>query len=177
VIAPPNGFVSTRVLKLNVGFLLNESPGTSRQVDFDVPPITIDQDLPLAYLRGTLRISRATEGILVQGVLESATEGECRRCLAPITVPLTLHLEELFAQHPNHNTVFYVAEDGILDLTPLLREEAIVAIPIAALCRPDCAGLCDQCGHNLNFGPCECQQEDIDPRLAVLLQLRNPDSL
>jgi hypothetical protein len=45
---PPNGFVSNRVLKLNVGFLLSQGLGTSREVDFDVPALAVDDELKVA---------------------------------------------------------------------------------------------------------------------------------
>ena len=38
------------------------------------------------------------------------------------------------------------------------------------LCKPDCAGLCDGCGANLNHEKCNCKKP-VDPRWAVLEQL------
>ncbi len=174
---PPNGFVSNRVLKLNVGFLLSQSLGTHRDVDFDVPPLAIDDELKLAFLRGSLRLSRTTEGILVQGTLTSALEGECRRCIQKVEVPLSISIEELFAHHPGKTieSEFRVDDDAVLDLTPLVREEIIVSTPLAPLCKPECAGLCPVCGQNLNIGQCDCIVDDIDPRLAILMQLKNKD--
>ena len=46
----------------------------------------------------------------------------------------------------------------------------ILSMDTKCLCRPDCAGLCDRCGANLNLGPCRCQKPR-DPRMAVLEQL------
>ncbi|MFC1961202.1 DUF177 domain-containing protein [Chloroflexota bacterium] len=175
---PPNGFVSNRVLKLNAGFLLSQSLGTSRNVDFDVPELIVTSDLTLAFLRGVLRLSRTTEGVLVQGELNTALDGECRRCLTPVTQHITLDLEELFIHNPDEaqaDTTFVIADDAVLDLTPLLREEIIVNTPLALLCKTDCAGLCLHCGQNLNNSLCECETDDIDPRFAVLLQLKNQE--
>jgi len=64
-----------------------------------------------------------------------------------------------------------VSDDGWLDLTPLLREQAWVALPMKPLCRPDCKGLCPQCGANLNLESCTCESVKIDPRLALLKDL------
>ncbi len=172
---PHNGFVSNRVLKVNIGFLLTESIGTSRDFTFEVPPLAVSDDLKLAYLRGTLRFGRTREGILVQGTLDTAVEGECRRCLEVLPLPLQLTIEELFSTNPDSSTEFKIGEDAILDLTPLLREESIVSTPFAPLCKPDCAGLCPECGHNLNLGLCECQLDQIDPRFAALQKLLKPD--
>lgn len=166
--APDHHFVNRRVLKINVGFLLAEGVGYYRDIVIDLPRVQLDDDLTLDFLRGTLRLSRNSRGILVQGGLETHVLSECTRCLRPILVPVMLELEELFASPPSTLMAYSVAETGILDLAPLVREEAILAVPMVALCRPDCAGLCPQCGHDLNEGPCECVRERIDPRFEIL---------
>jgi len=61
-----------------------------------------------------------------------------------------------------------VGEDGMIDLAPLVRELSLLSVPIKVLCRPDCQGLCQECGANLNLGECGCATDDIDPRFAVL---------
>ena len=160
-------FVNPRVLKINVGFLLAQGPGYQRTVELDIPLIHI-ADLELEYLRGDVRLSRNSRGVLVQGELETSVVAECSRCLAATTYPVTVTLEELFAFPEPLDTVYAVDETGILDLAPLLREEVIVSTPMVVLCHPDCAGLCPQCGQNLNKGTCDCEQDDIDPRLAIL---------
>ena len=76
---------------------------------------------------------------------------------------IEIELEELYAFPASPVSEFSVGEDGILDLGPLLRDEAIIADTRGMLCRPDCKGLCPDCGANLNEGPHECA-EAIDPR-------------
>jgi uncharacterized protein len=165
-----NGFVGSRVLKLNVGFLLAGGAGHSHMTEFDVPPVRVADDVDLAYLRGGLRLSRTKEGILVQGVLHLGLDSECYRCLTPLQRDLKLEIEELFASETSAVPMaeFSVGEDGILDLA---RAEAIIADERGALCRPDCMGLCPDCGANLNNGACNCRQDEIDPRMAKLKQL------
>jgi uncharacterized protein len=169
----PNGFVNKRILKMQVGFLLSESAGQSRETEFDVPTLRVAEDLMLDYLRGTLRLSRTSRGILVQGTLDTAIQGECGRCLDTASVELEVPIEELFVYPPTPDADFTVAEDGILDLAPLLREEIILDTPMGVLCRPECAGLCPTCGKNLNDGPCDCDRGEIDPRLAALKVLKD----
>lgn len=171
--APDQHYVNRRVLKINVGFLLAEGVGYFREIVLDLPRVQLDDDLTLDFLRGTLRLSRNSRGILVQGTLETHVLSECTRCLRPIFVPVILELEELFAFPPSALVAFSVAETGILDLAPLVREEAILAVPMIALCRPDCAGLCPECGHDLNEGPCGCGQEQVDPRFEALRALQS----
>ena len=62
--------------------------------------------------------------------------------------------------------------DGeVVDLEPLFREQFVLAIPYAPLCREDCQGLCPQCGIDRNTDSCRCEPP-IDPRLAKLATLR-----
>jgi uncharacterized protein len=58
----------------------------------------------------------------------------------------------------------------LLDLTEAIRQRVLLEIPMVTLCREDCAGLCSQCGHNLNLGPCDCKPE-VDTRFSVLQKL------
>jgi len=60
-----------------------------------------------------------------------------------------------------------------IDLEPLFREQFVLAIPYAPLCREDCKGLCPQCGIDRNTGTCSCEKP-IDPRLAALKGLKLP---
>lgn len=166
-----NGYVSNRVLKLNVGFLLSSGPGHIHDTSFDVPTIRVSDDVDLDYVRGTARLSRTKEGILVQGKLQFGIEDECYRCLDTVSRELSVELEELYAYPPRLDAEFGVADDGILDLAPLLRAEALIAAAHRALCKPDCKGLCPTCGTNLNYGTCACADEDIDPRMAKLQEL------
>jgi uncharacterized protein len=67
--------------------------------------------------------------------------------------------------------VFPIDADRHIDLGPVVWELVVVSTPMHALCRPDCLGLCPECGKNLNRGLCDCQPDDVDPRLAVLKAL------
>jgi uncharacterized protein len=166
-------YINSRVLKLNVGYLLTEGPGHSRENELDVPShIRVSDDLLLDYLRGPLRLSRTSRGILVQGALNTRVHGECVRCLEEAAYEMEIPLEELYVHPPEPGAEFVVDDTGILDLAPLLREETILAMPKHLLCREDCRGLCLQCGANLNYGPCDCDMDDIDPRFAALKALK-----
>ncbi len=165
-------YVNNRILKINVGFLLVEGVGQSRDTELDVPiPVRVSDDLMLNGLHGTLHLSRNSRGVLVEGTLATQLHTDCARCLEDATIPVEIDLQELYVYPPEPGVPFVVADDGNLDLAPLIREEAIVSTPQIALCRPDCAGLCPNCGANLNEGPCGCDPEPIDPRMAALSQL------
>lgn len=168
------GYINNRILKIQVGFLLSEGAGQSRDFEFDIPQtLRVSDDLTLDYLRSTLHLSRTSRGILVQGEVETRFAGQCARCLDDTQVSLVVPIEELFVFPPEPSAEFTVSDDGILDIAPLLREEIVTNTPIGILCKPDCAGLCPICGQNLNDGPCDCEREDIDPRLAALKTLKD----
>lgn len=166
-----NGYIGNRVLKLNIGFLLGAGPGHIHETAFDVPAIRVADDVDLAYVRGPLRLSRTKEGVLVQGSLHVGVQDECYRCLEPTLQDVVLELEELYNYPTPKDAEFSLSDDGILDLAPLIRAEALIADSRGTLCQPDCKGLCPQCGANLNHTTCTCVEDSIDPRLARLRQL------
>ena len=65
---------------------------------------------------------------------------------------------------------FYEGET--VDCDPLIYEQIVLQIPMKALCREDCRGLCPRCGANLNLSSCSCPDRDVDERLAVLKKLK-----
>ena len=77
-----NSYVNGKILKVNVGFLISEGVGRSRDNEFDVPlPLRVSDDLTLDYLKGPLRFSRTSRGVLVQGTLATQLHTDCARCL------------------------------------------------------------------------------------------------
>lgn len=160
-------------LRLNVGFLLKQNVGFSRKFEFDHSSVQVDDDLTIRDLNGELRLTRASQGLYVEGTLRGTLELECARCLAAFDQELAPGIHELYvypAQRAD-DPVLAIPESAILDLRPLLREMMLLEIPTQPICRPDCKGLCPVCGQNRNEQDCEHPQETIDPRLAPLQSL------
>lgn len=124
--------------------------------------------------------------LLVQASVLCPVEVSCRRCLAPIPIALDQPLratlapresdaagpEEMELHSSDLEVVTYEGEDVVLD--DLVREQILLGVPAYPLCREDCAGLCLQCGKDLNEGSCGCA-EPMDPRLAKLTEIKiNP---
>jgi len=66
-----------------------------------------------------------------------------------------------------------VFEHGLVDLGPAIRDEILLAVPMSAVCRPDCAGICATCGRNRNLTPCDCEQRSIDrTKLGALAKIK-----
>ncbi|MDX2075490.1 MAG: DUF177 domain-containing protein [bacterium] len=163
--------MNKRVLKINVGFLLNAPSSTINDSTLDFPDVQISDEITLNYIRGDLRMSRTKEGILVQSQVETAFNDECFRCLDPIEHTSHFELEELYAFNTPTETEFRIDEDGVLDFGALLRAETLIEKSHRALCKPDCKGLCPECGTNWNHATCTCADDAIDPRFAILKTL------
>jgi uncharacterized protein len=103
-----------------------------------------------------------------QASVRTVIAGECRRCLAPVRVPVELQLGALFSKEPGAEDdpdTYPVAPDATaIDVRPAVREELLLALPQYVVCREDCRGLCPQCGKDLNAGPCDCAPTPTDPR-------------
>lgn len=95
-----------------------------------------------------------------QGTATTAIQGECRRCLTPVTSPLSLQIGALFTQDPealdDPDSYAVAPEATEIDVTPAIREELVLAAPRYVVCRDDCKGLCPRCGKDLNAGTCGC---------------------
>jgi uncharacterized protein len=116
-------------------------------------------------------------GIEVSGVVEAPWTGECRRCLRAVGGTLECQVRELYRPRPpgepsDQDEETYPLSGELLDLRPLVRDALLLGLPIAPLCREDCAGLCPTCGADLAEGPCDCPPAASDPRWAALDVLR-----
>jgi uncharacterized protein len=163
-------------MRLDVTQLLREPIGTHTDVEFNLGFQHLAEDLPVDSIRGRLTLLRTDEEILVRGILQVAVALECGRCLAPTTTTLHIELDERFrpislGKVQEDDQVSVIDADNQLDLRPVLKDLVTISIPMHVVCRPDCLGLCPECGQNLNEGPCNCPSDDIDPRLVALKAL------
>ncbi len=144
-------------LRINVGFLIHQPVGTTRDIHFDFDQIHLQPDLDLNELHGITRVGKTPQGILVQGKFEGSVQSECVRCLTVFGQPLRTEFQELFAFNTRSTaeSELILPEDGNINLEPLLREYLLVEVPIRPICREDCMGLCPVCGENLNVAACE----------------------
>lgn len=159
----------TSVLKYNVALLLKPEVGATLGLEVDEVHQTLG-DLKVDYVRGQLLLTRTNRGVLAKGQFHTNLQAECVRCVEPFPLALQLAMEEMFTFSPAADPTYFI-DDGWLDLRQPLREQILLAQPMHLLCRPDCKGLCPQCGQNLNEGLCSCDTEEIDPRLAELKKL------
>jgi uncharacterized protein len=172
-------------LNFNVAQLLRDPIGASRRVDVVVDLHELAPELSDAEhadeLQGAVRLMHINDGILVQGQLDGTATLACARCLELVEVPLEVEIEEVFkptidlltghsVTPEEEDRALWIDEHHVLDLTEVVRQDALLAAPLNAVCREDCRGLCPTCGKNLNEGPCDCEPEP-DPRWGPLTDL------
>ncbi|HWI55453.1 MAG TPA: DUF177 domain-containing protein [Desulfobacteria bacterium] len=111
------------------------------------------------------------------GSIEGDTVLTCSRCLESYPYHLKSTFEERFvhtsdihdAQEEGQNTdEMQVFEGNRIELDDIISESVILNVPMKLICSEECKGLCPGCGINLNTNKCDCQTEEIDPRLGVL---------
>lgn len=181
-------------LTFNVAQLLKESLGATRKLEISTPVLTLSDEtydpedpavVEAQSVEGNVKVTRLAEDLLVQGSVGAEVPLVCSRCLESFTIPVTATLEEKYQPSVDVYTgrplvrAEMVADDGVfsisasheMDLVEPVRQSLLVALPIRPLCREDCAGLCPQCGKNLNEGPCDCEPDDSDNRWAALTEL------
>ena len=176
----------------NVAQLMKAPVGTTLRVELDpTDELTLDDDAGVRLagpVSGSVRLHRTNQGILADGTVSAPVELICDRCLNPFTTTLTFGLREeyyptidiatgLSLPEMPSEMIFPIDQNHLLDLREAIRQNLLLALPMRATCREDCAGLCPMCGHNLNEGPCGCQSEVADERFAALRALLDGQSV
>jgi uncharacterized protein len=127
-----------------------------------------------------LRLEAVMEGVLVTGTARAGLEGECARCLEPISDDVEVSFQELFVYDgqgvdPDEELEVSTLQKDLVDLEPLLRDAVVLALPFQPLCQDDCPGLCPECGARLADDPDHGHGEPVDPRWAALSALAEPE--
>ena len=136
--------------------------------------------------RGTVDLLRTHQGVLVNATLEIQGTITCGRCLGESGLDFGLAIEEeffpIFDVHtgrrlelPEDDTQGCIDANHDLDLSEMLRQYVITQGPMKPLCRPDCQGLCQICGGNLNEKQCGCPPESLNSTEGALAQLLRRD--
>ncbi len=156
-----------------------------------VPGFSLVSASPLAA-----HLSRAGDTVLLKGSLNVEAKAPCKRCLVDVKVPIPLSfsmtlvpagkvVDDEFDGEGEDDEEAPVAGtfdledvdvdtfDGkTIDLDPIVREQLMLALPVAVVCREDCRGLCTNCGQNLNEKVCGCDTRAPDPRWEKLKEIK-----
>jgi len=128
---------------------------------------------------------RAGEEIRIAGSLKTTVELPCSRCLEPAKIAIDKSFDLFFRQgdeemfdedqdveleEADTRTAFFTGTQ--LAIADILSEQILLALPMKALCTVDCKGLCPHCGTNLNAGKCNCPEENFNPHMDTLLEIK-----
>ena len=131
-------------------------------------------------LLASFSVTPQGRGVLIRGRLDGRIVTPCDRCAEDTIIAIDWEFE-LFEEAPLEEEESL--EPGLLrrrgkvlelDVASLLWEQFLLALPVKPLCDENCPGLCPRCGRPLRDGPCGCDKEEGDPRLAVLKNLKVP---
>jgi uncharacterized protein len=169
-------------LKFNVAQLLREEVGARRNYTFAEDALPLDEETTLQQLDGKVRFTRTATGVLVDVDAQGVVITPCIRCLNPSHQQVDLHFRDEFHSKievntgaplpkPDDEDPFFIDESHLVDVGEVLREYALLELPMQPLCKPDCKGLCPNCGADLNAGDCGCESDESDDRFDALKRL------
>lgn len=143
------------------------NPGSRRRVAVDA---AIDWPLELSVagpeIHAEVTLQEAAGGILVRGEASTTAHHSCHRCLTEWDENLKVSIGEAMGMGDDEDGYPILGE--VIDLEAPLRDAVLLEITPVPTCRPDCLGLCAECGADLNGGPCPGHDEEPDSPFASL---------
>ena len=151
--------------------------------DGEIQPL---DDLITRVGKVTLRLSlqKAETEYFCQGLVTAEVQVQCSRCAREVELELEGSTDFIIRTQAAEETdgsdasddedyVYAAGKDETADVTDLVRQALVLALPMKPLCSEDCKGLCPVCRTNWNERACSCAQEQTDPRWDSLRNLLN----
>lgn len=154
--------------------LTSEGKVVEQQVESELTQIScrtgefpITEKTPLSLTLTNLGMNKAS----IEGSMELTFAMNCDRCLKPVTQKVTLDFTRQVLGSDEHaedteDDDQSFMEGYQLNVDDLIKNECFMNLPVKVLCKPDCKGICMQCGKDLNAGECDCDTFVPDPRMA-----------
>lgn len=142
----------------------------------------------LSQIRAALRAQQIGDIVEIEGNISTLVRLDCGRCLQSFEMPLEskfalTYSQKVPAPEPGGATdeeieltaddmglVHYQGEE--INLEKEIQEQVVMALPLRALCKPDCKGLCPKCGADLNTAACDCDRSPFGGKFDVLKNLK-----
>jgi uncharacterized protein len=174
--------LDTRKLDRRPGTMLELSRTVDLPEDLGTDVIAIKAGSPVELV---VRLESVVEGVLLTGSVSGKATGACVRCLDPVELDVDGNFQELFAytdRAAHHHEVGVDADEDevhelvgdLIDLEPVLRDAVVPTLPFKPMCRPDCPGLCSECGAKLADDP-DHHHDVFDPRWSALRGMLQDD--
>jgi uncharacterized protein len=162
--------LDTHELGRRAGAMKQIHTSVEAPADLGIAVIAVPPKSPIEL---DLRLESVVEGVLVTGTAVVQLQGECVRCLTEISDEMEIDVMELFVYPGSEATEDEASRlvGDLIDLEPLVRDAVVLDLPFQPLCRDDCAGLCVNCGADLNENPGHSHEAAIDPRWERLTSL------
>ena len=158
---------------------LGLTSGEGRRIDLHVAVAPFDYggqryEVEPSLVPVRLDVSRTTgTGWALRLRYEAGLQGPCMRCLEPAELRFAVDSREVSVPGGGDELQSpYVGAEDELDLEAWARDALALALPAQLTCRPDCAGLCPQCGANLNEDPGHRHESAPDQRWAKLSEIK-----
>lgn len=156
-----------------------DAPGLSEDIDGELAikefAVGDESFVLTAPARVEATLSNAGSGFVATGTVTASVTATCSRCLCEFPIAIQGEIEAFFVRTGEvvgEDDEGTVSEEGVVDLGPALLSALCVEAPFAPVHDEACAGLCAQCGADLNTDPCECAaQPDADHPFAALAAL------
>ena len=153
-------------------------PGEGRRLDLELVPEPFvlggeNYGFGSQTVPGRLDISLTSSGHAMRLQLTATLHGICMRCLTQAEFEVEVESREVDQPGTGDEELEspYVSLDE-LDIAAWAHDAIALALPVALLCRPDCAGLCPECGVSLNdLDAPHVHEAEPDPRWAKLREL------
>lgn len=178
-------------LKIDVSGLLKSTGGVETLVVTEtLPPVEKGHERVevVGPVRSEFVLKEAGGTILAQGLLITDVVLTCARCLKKFTEHVEQKFSEVYRPHRDFNREdpedreeeqAFAIEDNKIDLTPLLAQSLVLAVPFKPLCRKECSGLCSICGEAFETGMHEhgeTEEEETGYKAALKRYLQeHPD--
>ncbi len=110
-------------------------------------------------------ITNSGTAVVALGTITFPVKATCARCLCDFDTVITGEVDGFYVRPgadedvPEEQEVEYIDGEDAIDLLPALLSALVLEAPFAPLHDEECAGICPDCGADLNEGPCGCEAD------------------
>ena len=154
---------------------LQRNPGVPTEIATEWVPCSLETTYSNAIrIQVNMSLEAVSDRVTAIGTAILHWTAQCRRCLETTSGHTSIDINEIFEKGASEGEAFELPLGEKLDLRPMLTEQAMLNLPLAALCSESCTGPTDTeffaKSPPSNTG--ENPEEFKDPRWAVLDQLK-----
>lgn len=118
---------------------------------------------------------KVDKSLLLEAKFSYLYSEDCARCLQEFENKITVKFNAIIVDQLDEDyeteDMQILIKDSYIDFEESIKQQIYLSMPMKALCKSNCKGICSKCGINLNTDKCECNDFVIDPRLEKLKTL------